>query len=278
MLIPPELRVKGGPRRYEAIFVGYDENRVGWYVRDLKGTCHFSRDVIFNESVPGHLSPPRRSVPSSPSVSIAPSRPVRSRTRTAGGQAFADLIHTRDTALASRRSRLIVDAHSPDGGASFLSLSHILDFVSLVNYHSFSDPSHTSSLDSVLFPFFLSLDFPSFAFISTDPSRFLRAPSSFSPADLLKPPESYHEACSRPDASVWRAAMDREVDSLHARNAFEPASLPRGRKAIGVRWVFAFKYHPDGSILRGKERLDSWHRVSASVQKISMKHTHRLPG
>ena len=49
--IPPELRTKGGPRRYEAIFVGYEENRIGWRVRDLAGKYHFSRDVIFNEAI-----------------------------------------------------------------------------------------------------------------------------------------------------------------------------------------------------------------------------------
>ena len=27
-----------------------------------------------------------------------------------------------------------------------------------------------------------------------------------------------------------------------------------GRKAIGVRWVYAYKYHPDSSIIRGKEK------------------------
>ena len=55
--IPPELRTKAGPRRYEAIFVGYEENRVGWRVRDLAGKYHFSQDIVFNETVPGHLSP-----------------------------------------------------------------------------------------------------------------------------------------------------------------------------------------------------------------------------
>ena len=57
--IPPELRTKGGPRRYEAIFVGYEDNRIGWRVRDLAGKYHFSRDVVFNENTPGHLSPTR---------------------------------------------------------------------------------------------------------------------------------------------------------------------------------------------------------------------------
>jgi len=48
--IPGGLRDKAGPRRFEAIFVGYEENRVGWRVRDLQGAYHFSRDVVFNES------------------------------------------------------------------------------------------------------------------------------------------------------------------------------------------------------------------------------------
>ena len=62
--------------------------------------------MIFNESVPGHLSPPRHTVSSSHSVVIP--QPVRSRVRTAGGQAFADLIHIRDIALASRHSRAVL--------------------------------------------------------------------------------------------------------------------------------------------------------------------------
>ena len=55
--IPPELCTKGGPCRFEAVFVGYEEDRIGWHVRDLQGKYHFSQDIIFNESVPGHLAP-----------------------------------------------------------------------------------------------------------------------------------------------------------------------------------------------------------------------------
>lgn len=54
-----ELRTKGGPRRFEAIFVGYEENRIGWHVRDLSGTYHFSRNIIFNKSQPGRLGTPQ---------------------------------------------------------------------------------------------------------------------------------------------------------------------------------------------------------------------------
>lgn len=49
--IPPELCSKGGPDHFEAILVGYEEDRIGWCAQDLQGKYHFSWDVIFNESV-----------------------------------------------------------------------------------------------------------------------------------------------------------------------------------------------------------------------------------
>jgi hypothetical protein len=84
--IPEELCTKGGPRRFEAIFVGYEENRVGWRVRDLNGKYHFSHDIIFNESVPGHLGPVRQptslnsDTTSTTPTTLAASRPHRTVT------------------------------------------------------------------------------------------------------------------------------------------------------------------------------------------------------
>ena len=244
--IAPELRTKGGPRRYEAIFVGYEENRLGWRVRDLKGTYHFSRDVIFNESVPGRLSgrlsaDTSTTVPiTSPSTLSPPGRATRTRTRTPAGQAFTDAIQARDLALNVRRSK------RPGQGGAPISLPAILDFASLLAYDSWPDSIPTWSLDAEA-----SLLFTAYGFLSHSPSDYLRAPRTY---DLLKPPDSYHEACARSDAPVWRAAMEREMESLRSRNAFEPCVLPAGRKPIGVRWVYAYKYNPDGTIIRGKEK------------------------
>ena len=242
--IAPEVRTKGGPRRFEAIFVGYEENRLGWRVRDLKGAYHFSRDVIFNESVPGRLSTSSPSTIDSPPVTsgLPSGRATRTRTRTAAGQTFADAIQARDLALAVRRAK----APTHGGALSVISLSAILDFSSLEVYDSWTDAIPTWSLDADPSPLFTA-----YGFLSNSPAEYLRAPRSY---DLLKPPESYYEACARSDAPVWSAAMDREMDSLRSRQAFEPADLPKGRKAIGVRWVYAFKYNPDGTIIRGKEK------------------------
>jgi hypothetical protein len=50
------------------------------------------------------------------------------------------------------------------------------------------------------------------------------------------------------------AAMQRELDSLEKRRAFERTTLPPGRKAIGLRWTYDYKYNPDGTIIKGKEK------------------------
>lgn len=72
--------------------------------------------------------------------------------------------------------------------------------------------------------------------------------------DLTKPPESYFEAMSRPDSHIWIAAMQREFDSLKARGAFIAVAKPDGVSLIGLRWVYDFKYNPDGSIQWGNEK------------------------
>ena len=128
----------------------------------------------------------------------------------------------RDSALASRCSK----TSDHGGGQSYFSLPTILDFFSLSELDHFPSPLLTWS--------FADEEPSALSFLCLlthiDPNRYLRAPRF----DLSKPPESYHEACARPDADVWHAAMAHEFDSLSARNAFEPADLPVGRKAIGV--------------------------------------------
>jgi len=48
--------------------------------------------------------------------------------------------------------------------------------------------------------------------------------------------------------------MRRELDSLEECHAFERTTLPLDRKAIGLRWCYAYKYNPDGTIIKGKEK------------------------
>jgi Reverse transcriptase (RNA-dependent DNA polymerase) len=251
--IPPELRTKGGPRQYEAIFVGYEDNRIGWRVRDLAGKYHFSRDVVFNENTPGHLSPTRglltdHSLLPPPSL-ITDRSPTSTSKRSSGAPhilhtplptpALTDVLHNVDLILRTTRS---ATGSLPKQSCHYNDIDPVTLFISLNTVNKITPPTtpdiyttHTSLLND--------------CFLST-PLPFLRNRSW----NLSKPPNSYHEAISRPDTAVWLAAMQQEYESLESRKAFERTTLPHDRKAIGVQWTYDYKYHPDGSVIRGKEK------------------------
>ena len=51
--------------------------------------------------------------------------------------------------------------------------------------------------------------------------------------DVLKLPKQKQE--------LWTALMKEEIKSLHERKVWELVDLPKGRKPIKGRWVFALK-------------------------------------
>ena len=93
--IPLELHMKAGPRHFEAIFVGYEEARVGWVVRDLKGAVHFSRDVIFNEELSSCLGVPKTILPS-PDLQMD-NHPARERILIAAGHAYDEVLRLKES-------------------------------------------------------------------------------------------------------------------------------------------------------------------------------------
>src|ERR1700678_3132834 len=91
--IPNELHGKAGLKRFRAVFVGYEEHRVGWRVRNLEGKYSFSNDVIFNKGLSGRLGVSR---PLPSSSSLAPPASPRlprdqPRVRTLAGQAYDEV-------------------------------------------------------------------------------------------------------------------------------------------------------------------------------------------
>ena len=127
--IPDELHGKAGPKRFRAIFVGYEEHRLGWRVRDLAGKYSFSNDIIFNENVSACLGVPRPLPASSDAALPAsfPSRPLgeRPRIRTALGQSYDDLLvlkHARNDARHCLRSTPVI---SPEHGGATASVAVI---------------------------------------------------------------------------------------------------------------------------------------------------------
>ena len=68
-------------------------------------------------------------------------------------------------------------------------------------------------------------------------------------------PRSYHEAVNCDDADGWIAAIDEEMDAHATNGTWKLVKLPKGRRAIGSKWVFKVKIARDGTTERLKARL-----------------------
>ncbi|KAL6129804.1 hypothetical protein ACLB2K_073153 [Fragaria x ananassa] len=49
--------------------------------------------------------------------------------------------------------------------------------------------------------------------------------------------------------------MDDEIHAIEKNDTWELTSLPKGKTAIGVKWVYKTKYKPNGDVDRYKARL-----------------------
>ena len=69
-------------------------------------------------------------------------------------------------------------------------------------------------------------------------------------------PTTVKEALSGADKEKWKAVMDRELQSIEKNEVWElESTLPKGKKAIGTKWVFKRKLNADGEVERYKARL-----------------------
>ncbi|KAJ3531525.1 hypothetical protein NM688_g7562 [Phlebia brevispora] len=76
--------------------------------------------------------------------------------------------------------------------------------------------------------------------------------AAFNPFDE---PRTLQEVMNREDWPLWKEAMEKEMDQLKKTETYEETELPKGRKAIGCRWVFLIKRDAKGQILKYKARL-----------------------
>ncbi|KAL2921578.1 Retrovirus-related Pol polyprotein from transposon TNT 1-94 [Bienertia sinuspersici] len=65
-------------------------------------------------------------------------------------------------------------------------------------------------------------------------------------------PKSYKEASTD---IKWIEAMEKKIQALEQNNTWDLVALPKGKKAVGCKWVYRIKLKADGTIERYKARL-----------------------
>jgi transposase InsO family protein len=68
-------------------------------------------------------------------------------------------------------------------------------------------------------------------------------------------PKSVSEARSRSDWTLWKGAMDKEIDTLENAGTWSTVPRPAHKNIIGSKWVYRLKRKADGSIDKYKARL-----------------------
>ena len=71
---------------------------------------------------------------------------------------------------------------------------------------------------------------------------------------VLKP-KNHNDAMKLPDADKWKSAELNKIKNLKDNKMQDLVDLPPGCKAIGVKWVYKIKTHPDGTIDKYKACL-----------------------
>ena len=83
----------------------------------------------------------------------------------------------------------------------------------------------------------------------------LSTPIGLKPIDVEPIPHSVAGVEQSEYKEGWKKAMAVELDGHEKTGTFVVAELPKGRKAVGSRWVFNFKTDKDGNIVKFKARL-----------------------
>jgi hypothetical protein len=75
---------------------------------------------------------------------------------------------------------------------------------------------------------------------------------SISHVVTVEDPRSVKEAEGDPS---WVAAMEEEMEPIHDNKTWSLVELPRGHRAIGLKWVYKVKRDENGGIVKYKARL-----------------------
>ena len=82
-----------------------------------------------------------------------------------------------------------------------------------------------------------------------------------SDGELITIPNTFKEAMESPQATKWKEATNKEMDSLQKHAVFDlvsPDSVPPEQKVVGTKWVFKVKAD---HTLKGRVVVQGWGQV-----------------
>lgn len=253
------------------IFVGYSPTSKGWrFWNPITDRIMESSDVIFDEDTgysPSSFTqhhealvsiPPSVSIldhnpiplPVPPPILLPPVEPVGESLSTDSIPQIED-----DTSDISPFSTPVhIPSNSPpDLAQSANPIDPLPDPHTPSSSHfppsqSFEEPAH---------PKFRSLD--DIYSASSHPETSTSPSTSFAhmvnTAETFREPATYKQATMSPQAGYWKAAREKEYDSLMENRTWVLVPPPPGRNIIQCKWVYRIKYTSTGEIDKYKARL-----------------------
>jgi Reverse transcriptase (RNA-dependent DNA polymerase)/gag-polypeptide of LTR copia-type/Integrase core domain len=68
-------------------------------------------------------------------------------------------------------------------------------------------------------------------------------------------PATVRQAMDSNESADWTSAMEREIKALEDNGTWSVERMPHGKTLIDTKWVFAKKFHADGTLAKYKARL-----------------------
>jgi len=214
----PKQRHKFQPRSRACLFLGYPSGYKGYKLMDLESnTVFISRNVQFHEEV----FPLAKNPGSESSLKLfTPMVPVSSgiiSDTTHSPSSLPSQISDLPPQISSQRVRK-PPAHLNDYHCNTMQSDHKYPISSTISYSKIS-PSHMCYINNIT---------------------------------KIPIPTNYAEA---QDTKEWCEAVDAEIGAMEKTNTWEITTLPKGKKAVGCKWVFTLKFLADGNLERYKARL-----------------------
>lgn len=260
------MRQKWDRKSEEGIFVGYCENTKGFCVWQPEANkVIISRDIVFREeggdsnqvvrcaklsesrhvNVPLNVSAPTTTNNNNNFTEPAPADDQPNNDLSGISSHFSSA----NTSPSSRRNSSVIEINSSDesldDGAEESTVAHS----GHGSEESLDNEAENSAIANRLrdrnempVPNYN----PSFSFIDS----LLIAETATN-----REPKSYADVLNAPDSDKWKDVIEEEMESLIMNETWSLVELPANRRAIGNRWVFKIKSHPDGVNERYKARL-----------------------